>query len=49
MLARLLVKLAFKVITQGKKGNELKHTLGSGHFNILDKILFWLFNQYALT
>lgn len=39
-LARLLVKLAFKVITQGKKENELKHTLGSGHFNILDKILF---------
>lgn len=40
MLARVLVKLAFKLTTQGKKGNELKHTLGSGHFNILDNIFF---------
>lgn len=39
-LARLLVKLAFKLTTQGKKGNELKHTLGLGHFNILDNIFF---------
>lgn len=40
VLVRLLVKLIFKLTTQGKKGNELKHILGLGHFNILDKIFF---------